>query len=64
MQSTFLRWFAGTCCISLGALAPAAYAQIKVGVTISTTGPAAAIGAPTRNAILLWPKEVAGQKVE
>jgi branched-chain amino acid transport system substrate-binding protein len=42
---------------------PAA-AQIKVGITISTTGPAAAIGAPTKNAILLWPKEIGGQKVE
>jgi branched-chain amino acid transport system substrate-binding protein len=42
---------------------PAA-AQIKIGVNISTTGPAAAIGAPTRNAMLLWPKEIAGQKVE
>ena len=65
MQSEFLRWFAGMSCISLAALAAAsAQAQIKVGVTISTTGPAAAIGAPTRNAMLLWPKEVAGQKVE
>jgi len=64
MQSKFFRWFAGMSCISLGALAPSAFAQIKVGVTISTTGPAAAIGAPTRNAMLLWPREVAGQKVE
>ncbi|MFL6717957.1 MAG: ABC transporter substrate-binding protein [Burkholderiaceae bacterium] len=52
-------------CMSLSVLAAqSAHAQIKVGVTISTTGPAAAIGAPTRNAMLLWPKEVAGQKVE
>ena len=64
MQSKFFRWFAGMSCISVAAIAPSAHAQIKVGVTISTTGPAAAIGAPTRNAMLLWPKEVAGQKVE
>jgi branched-chain amino acid transport system substrate-binding protein len=64
MQSKFFRWFAGMSCISVAAGAPSAFAQIKVGVTISTTGPAAAIGAPTRNAILLWPREVAGQKVE
>jgi len=64
MQSKFFRWFAGMSCISVAAVAPSAFAQIKVGVTISTTGPAAAIGAPTRNAMLLWPKEVAGQKVE
>lgn len=64
MPSKFFRWFAGMSCLSVAAVAPSAFAQIRVGVTISTTGPAAAIGAPTRNAILLWPKEVAGQKVE
>ena len=65
MQSKFFSWFAGMSCISLSMLAAqSAHAQIKVGVTISTTGPAAAIGAPTRNAMLLWPREVAGQKVE
>ena len=64
MQSKFFRWLAGMSCVSVAAFAPSAHAQIKVGVTISTTGPAAAIGAPTRNAMLLWPKEVAGQKVE
>jgi len=45
-------------------LAVPAHAQIKIGVTISTTGPAAAIGIPSKNAMLLWPKEIAGQKVE
>lgn len=65
MHPKFLRWFAGMSCISVAVLSAAsASAQIKVGVTISTTGPAAAIGAPTRNAMLLWPREVAGQKVE
>jgi len=65
MQYKFFRWFAGMSCMSLATLAAqGAHAQIKVGVTISTTGPAAAIGAPTKNAMLLWPKEVAGQKVE
>ena len=65
MHPKFFRWFAGMSCISVAVLSAAsASAQIKVGVTISTTGPAAAIGAPTRNAMLLWPREVAGQKVE
>ncbi|SFI19433.1 branched-chain amino acid transport system substrate-binding protein [Collimonas sp. OK307] len=41
-----------------------ALAQIRIGVDIAVTGPAAAIGASTKNAILLWPKEIAGQKVE
>nr|WP_230412313.1 ABC transporter substrate-binding protein [Undibacterium hunanense] len=41
-----------------------ATAQIKVGINLSTTGPAAAIGSSSKNAILLWPKEIAGKKVE
>ncbi|MDO8301101.1 ABC transporter substrate-binding protein [Lacisediminimonas sp.] len=50
-------------CLALAAAAPAA-AQIKIGINISTTGPAAAIGVSTKNAVLLWPKEIGGQKVE
>ena len=47
------------------ALAPLpAFAQVKVGVTISTTGPAASLGIPQRNSIALLPTEVAGQKIE
>ncbi len=42
----------------------AAQAQIKIGVTISTTGPAASLGVPQRNSIALLPKNVAGQTVE
>lgn len=32
-------------------------------MTLSTTGPAASIGISSKNTILLWPKEIAGQKV-
>ena len=47
------------------ALAPLpAFAQVKVGVTISTTGPAASLGIPQRNSIALLPTTVAGQTVE
>jgi branched-chain amino acid transport system substrate-binding protein len=46
------------------ALAGAAQAQIKVGVTISATGPAASLGIPQRNTIALLPKEIAGQTVQ
>ncbi|MDP9107777.1 MAG: ABC transporter substrate-binding protein [Pseudomonadota bacterium] len=42
----------------------AAHAQIRIGVDLSTTGPAAAIGASSRNAILLWPKQIGGQAIE
>jgi len=41
-----------------------AQAQVKIGVTISTTGPAASLGVPQRNSIALMPSEIAGQKVE
>jgi len=39
-------------------------AQIKVGVTVSSTGPAASLGIPERNTVSLLPAEVAGLKIE
>ena len=41
-----------------------AWAQVKIGVTISTTGPAASLGIPQKNSIALLPKEIAGQSVQ
>lgn len=64
MQFRPLRCLAGLSLLALAFGSSSAFAQIKIGVNISTTGPAAAIGAPTKNAMLLWPKEIAGQKVE
>ncbi|MFC5472531.1 ABC transporter substrate-binding protein [Paraherbaspirillum soli] len=58
------RWYAGLFVIGLSMLASPVSAQIRIGVDIAVTGPAAAIGASTRNAILLWPKQIAGQQVE
>jgi branched-chain amino acid transport system substrate-binding protein len=55
-QATLVALFA--------ALPWAAQAQIKVGVTVSSTGPAASLGIPERNTVDLLPKEVAGQKIE
>ena len=43
--------------------ATAAFAQINVGVTLSSTGPAASLGIPERNTIALMPKEIGGQKI-
>ncbi len=53
-------------CLALSALVVTdlASAQIKVGVELSTTGPAASIGLPSKNVAMMWPKEIAGQKVE
>ncbi|MGN5476005.1 ABC transporter substrate-binding protein [Cupriavidus basilensis] len=41
-----------------------ASAQVKVGVTVSATGPAASLGIPEKNTFTLMPKEIAGKKVE
>ena len=58
------RVFAAAVFVLVLALVPlAAFAQITIGVNISTTGPAASLGIPERNAVLLGPSEMAGQKV-
>src|SRR4051794_9529833 len=41
----------------------AAYADIKVGVILSLTGPGASLGIPAKNTVALWPKEIAGHKL-
>lgn len=40
-----------------------AHADINVGVILSLTGPAASLGIPAKNTVALWPKEIAGQKL-
>src|SRR5690625_6440216 len=52
---------AGAIALSMPLLAQA---QIKVGVTVSSTGPAASLGIPERNTVSLLPTEIAGQTVE
>ncbi len=49
--------------LSVGGALPA-WAQVHVGITVSQTGPAAALGIPQKNTVAQLPKEVAGQKVE
>ncbi len=46
------------------ALAASAAAQVRIGVTISTTGPAASLGVPQRNSIALMPHDIGGETVE
>ena len=41
-----------------------AEAQVKVGVIVSATGPAASLGIPQQNTVALMPKEIAGKTVE
>ena len=40
-----------------------ALADITIGVSISLTGPTSALGIPTKNGIELWPKSIAGEKL-
>jgi branched-chain amino acid transport system substrate-binding protein len=47
-----------------GAFATDAAAQIKVGVTVSATGPAASLGIPEKNTFALLPKTIGGKTVE
>ena len=47
----------------LAGAATSALADITVGVTLSTTGPAASLGIPEKNTIALMPTSIGGQKV-
>ncbi|AMD56765.1 branched-chain amino acid ABC transporter substrate-binding protein [Agrobacterium tumefaciens] len=48
---------------SILALPISASAEIKVGVVVSASGPAASLGIPERNAVLLAPKQIGGETV-
>ncbi|SDC24758.1 amino acid/amide ABC transporter substrate-binding protein, HAAT family [Cupriavidus sp. YR651] len=41
-----------------------AHADIRVGIDLSTTGPAAAIGIPSRNTVQMWPPTLGGQRAQ
>lgn len=60
--SKFMRRLIAGAAVS--AVAAAAHAQLKVGIDLSSTGPAAAIGITSKNAMLMWPKTIAGQSAE
>ena len=45
-------------------LVGAAQAQIKIGVTVSATGPAASLGIPEKNTVAMCPRTIAGKSVD
>lgn len=49
--------------VALACAAGLSWADLTVGVTLSTTGPAASLGIPQKNTIALMPKTIGGQKV-
>src|SRR5205814_2999677 len=50
--------------LTVAGLALVAQAQVKIGVTVSATGPAASLGIPEKNTIGMCPKSVAGKTIE
>lgn len=44
-------------------LSASAYADLNIGISLSTTGPGASLGIPERNTIAMLPGEIAGEKV-
>jgi branched-chain amino acid transport system substrate-binding protein len=62
LQRTFRR--RTTLAATLSLLPGHALAQVKIGLVLSLTGPAASLGIPARDTATLFPKEIAGQKVE
>src|ERR1700758_448178 len=61
MKRAFLSAAALAAALTLpGAPAAAQTNEITIGITITTTGPAAALGIPERNALEFVPKEIGG----
>jgi branched-chain amino acid transport system substrate-binding protein len=58
------QWVRTAIALALICGASAAVAQVKIGVTLSTTGPAASLGIPEKNTIALLPQEIGGKSVQ
>jgi branched-chain amino acid transport system substrate-binding protein len=63
MNST-KQWMRAVMMIACIGGASTAGAQVKIGVTLSATGPAASLGIPEKNTIALLPKEIGGKSVQ
>ena len=56
--------FVGACLVAAGVLsASSARADIKVGIVISASGPASALGQPQLKTVAALPKEIGGEKI-
>jgi branched-chain amino acid transport system substrate-binding protein len=49
--------------VAVALTAGAASADVNVGVTLALTGPGSGLGIPMQNYFKLWPKEIAGEKI-
>ncbi|WP_233865416.1 ABC transporter substrate-binding protein [Paraburkholderia adhaesiva] len=59
-----MKWVGAGLAAALMGTTGVVAAQVKIGVTLSATGPAASLGIPEKNTIALLPKEIAGKSVE
>jgi len=50
--------------VGLALLSSSALADIRIGVTVSATGPQASLGQPEKNATTLWPREIGGERID
>ena len=63
-MTSYKKKISGLAALGALLLATAAHADIKVGIDLSSTGPAAVIGITSKNAMLMWPATIAGQKAD
>src|SRR6201997_2686345 len=63
-MKTTKQWVRTAIAMTLVCGASAAMAQVKIGVTLATTGPAASLGIPEKNTIAMLPKEIGGKSVQ
>ena len=61
---TMKQWVHGGVAVAMMCAVTAAFAQVKIGVVLSTTGPAASLGIPEKNTVALLPKEIGGKTVQ
>ena len=61
---TMKQWVRGAVAVTMVCGASAALAQVKIGVVLSTTGPAASLGIPEKNTVALLPREIGGKSVQ
>jgi branched-chain amino acid transport system substrate-binding protein len=61
MNKAFTQGALAAACLAL--CAPA-LSQVKIGVTVSATGPAASLGIPEKNTVAMCPKNAGGKTIE
>lgn len=61
---TMKQWVHGGVAVAMMCAVTAAFAQVKIGVVLSTTGPAASLGIPEKNTVALLPKEIGGKTMQ